>query len=130
MSIADAIIEFEKQLHSAVVILASGFGSRPGENDRIYQKRKELAEIALHALRAQQEAEKNEPLMLDELRKMVNKPVYLRHVDPLLDDGWHIIKAVTKDKIIFRGWNFVYAGIDGLGVDYNLYRQEPEEDVP
>ncbi len=57
MSIAYAIIEFEKQLHSAVVILDSGFGSRPGENDRIYRKRKEMAEIALQALRAQQEAE-------------------------------------------------------------------------
>lgn len=88
-----------------------------------------MCDKAIAALRAQMEEEKNEPLTLDELRKMVNKPVYLHHVDPLLYDGWHIIKAVTKDKITFRGCDYVYAGIDGLGVDYNLYRREPKEEV-
>ena len=38
----------------------------------------------------------------------------------------HIIKAVTEDKIIFRGWQTVYVPIDGMGVDYNLYRRPPE----
>ncbi len=56
MTVEEAIVEFEKQLHSAVVVLASGFGTHPGENDRIYRKRKAMAEIALSALRAQQGA--------------------------------------------------------------------------
>jgi len=41
---------FEKQLTAAQVVLDSGFGSNPGENDILYRRRKEMAEIALSAL--------------------------------------------------------------------------------
>ncbi len=44
MTTEEAIIAFDKQWHSAVVVLDSGFGTHPGENDRIYRKRKEMAE--------------------------------------------------------------------------------------
>lgn len=73
----------------------------------------------------------NEPLTLDELRKMKDEPTYLKVFDPLLKSGWHIVKAVTEDKIIFRDWQTVYVPIDGMGVDYNLYRRLPEgkEDI-
>lgn len=47
----EAIIRFEKQLKAAQVVLDSGFGSNPGESDRLYRERKEMAEIALAALR-------------------------------------------------------------------------------
>lgn len=70
----------------------------------------------------------NEPLTLEQLREMKDKPAYLKVFDPLLESGWHIIKAVTEDKIIFRGWQTVYVPIDGMGVDYNLYRHPPEGD--
>ena len=46
-----AIALFEKQLTAAQVVLDSGFGSNPGENDFLYRRRKEMAEIALSALR-------------------------------------------------------------------------------
>ena len=46
-----AIVLFEKQLTAAQVVLDSGFGSNPGENDSLYRRRKEMAEIALTALR-------------------------------------------------------------------------------
>lgn len=68
----------------------------------------------------------NEPLTLEELREMDGEPAYLKVVDPLLESGWHIIKVVTEDKIIFRGWQTVYVPIDGMGIDYNLYRRPPE----
>lgn len=55
-----------------------------------------------------------------------DEPVYLKVFDPLLQSGWHIIKAVTQDKIIFREWQKVYVPINGLGVTYNLYRRPPE----
>ena len=73
----------------------------------------------------------NEPLTLEQLREMKDKPAYLKVFDPLLKSGWHIIKAVTEDKIIFRGWQTVYVPIDGMGIDYNLYRRPPKgsEDV-
>lgn len=70
----------------------------------------------------------NEPLTSDELRQMKDKPAYLNVFDPLLESGWHIIKAVTEDKIIFRGWQTVYVPIDGMGIYYNLYRRPPEGD--
>ena len=68
----------------------------------------------------------NEPLTLEQLREMKDKPAYLKVFDPLLQSGWHIIKAVREDKIIFRGWHTVYVPISGMGVDYNLYRRPPE----
>ena len=68
----------------------------------------------------------NEPLTLDELREVKDEPAYLKVFDPLLESGWHIIKAVAEDKIIFRGWQTVYVPIDGMGIDYNLYRRPPE----
>lgn len=71
----------------------------------------------------------NEPLTLEQLREMKNEPAYLKVFDPLLNSGWHIIKAVTEDKIIFRGWETVYVPVDGMGIDYNLYRRPPEGEV-
>ena len=68
----------------------------------------------------------NEPLTIEQLREMKDEPAYLKVFDPLLKSGWHIIKAVTKDKIIFRGWQTVYVPIDSMGVNYNLYRCPPE----
>ena len=70
----------------------------------------------------------NEALTLEQLREMKDKPAYLNVFNPLLESGWHIIKAVTEDKIIFRGWQTVYVPIDGMGIDYNLYRRPPEEE--
>lgn len=51
MTREEAIALFEKQLTAAQVVLDSGFGSNPGENDFLYRRRKEMAEIALSALR-------------------------------------------------------------------------------
>lgn len=47
----EAIELFFKQLTAARVVLDSGFGSNPGENDILYRRRKEMAEIAISALR-------------------------------------------------------------------------------
>lgn len=51
MTREEAIVLFEKQLTAAQVVLDSEFGSNPGENDSLYRRRKEMAEIALTALR-------------------------------------------------------------------------------
>lgn len=60
MTREEAIELFEKQLTAARVVLDSGFGSNPGENDILYRRRKEMAEIALSAL-----TPPNEPLTLE-----------------------------------------------------------------
>lgn len=67
-----------------------------------------------------------EPLVLEQLREMVDKPAYLYIYDTALDSGWEIIKAVTKDKIIFRGWNTVYVSISSLGKCFDLYAYPPD----
>lgn len=51
MTREEAITLFEKQLTAAKVVLDGGFGSNPGENNSLYRRRKEMAEIALSALR-------------------------------------------------------------------------------
>lgn len=84
-------------------------------------KLKEALDMAIAAL-----SQPNEPLTIEQLREMKDEPAYLKVFDPLLKSGWHIIKAVTKDKIIFRGWQTVYVPIDGMGVNYNLYRRPTE----
>ena len=43
MTREEAITLFEKQLTAAQVVLDSGFGSNPGENDILYRRRKEMA---------------------------------------------------------------------------------------
>ena len=68
----------------------------------------------------------NKALTLEQLREMKDEPAYLKVFDPRLESGWHIIEAVTENKIIFRGWHTVYVPIDGMGVDYNLYRRPPD----
>lgn len=55
MDRAEAIKRFEKQLTAAQAVLDSGFGTRPNESNRLYVERKEMAKIALAALREQEQ---------------------------------------------------------------------------
>ena len=63
MTKAQAILKFEKQRLAAKAVLDSGFGTHPGESDRLYRERKELAEIALEALREAERAAERERLL-------------------------------------------------------------------
>lgn len=56
-------------------------------------------EMAIKALNAQQEEEKNEPLTLAELRKMDGKPVWFE-TDYEYDVGWHICHGEYKGRYI------------------------------
>lgn len=55
MDRAEAIERFEKQLTAAQVVLDSGFGTNPSENNCLYVVSKEMAAIALEALREQEQ---------------------------------------------------------------------------
>ncbi len=48
----------------------------------------EACEIAIAALRAQQEAEKNDPLTMDELREMDGEPVWVNIASGVAGDLW------------------------------------------
>ena len=84
-------------------------------------KLKEALDMAIDAL-----SPPNEPLTIEQLREMDGELVYLKTFDPLLESGWHVIKAVTEDKIVFRDLQPVYMSIKGMGTNYNLYRRPPE----
>ena len=58
MNDREAIVAFEKQLHSAQAVLDSGFGTHPGESDSLYRRLKEMAEAALSALQEREERRK------------------------------------------------------------------------
>ena len=89
--------------------------------------------MAISAIRAAEKCDQNEtemrpgcnPLTLDQLREMVDKPVYLYIYNTATDSGWHIIKAVTEDKIIFRGRNTMYVPISSIGKSFDLYAYPP-----
>lgn len=87
----------------------------------------DIMETCLEAVRAVHFADvgKMQPLTVEQLGKMVDKPAYLYIYDTALGSGWDIIKAVTKDKIIFRGWNTVYVPISSLGKRFDLYAYPP-----
>lgn len=115
----EAIKRFEEQLTAAMAVLDSGFGTRPGESDRLYRERKEMAEIALQALRNHEEHE-NQPLTLAELRQMNGETVYC------LDLNADVKVSAPHVGII----NISYAIPGEWGV-YNakgmtLYRTRPE----
>lgn len=48
--ILEVIGWLEKMRTDAIVVLDSGFGNKPGENNGLYVRRKRLAEIALESL--------------------------------------------------------------------------------
>lgn len=48
-----AIKHYECERDGAIVVLDSGFGSRPGENNLLYRSRKERAQIAIDAIEKQ-----------------------------------------------------------------------------
>ena len=67
----------------------------------------------------------NEPLTIQQLREMDGEPAYLYIYDTALSSGWHIIKAVTEDKIIFRELDTVYVLVSALGKCFDLYAFPP-----
>ena len=110
-----------------------GVTVRVGQEDDYWKKLSPALEMAISALRTQQEEEKNEPLTLEELREMDGEQVWchelqcygivkvknIGHWDnmPILVGSWH---ANTKTSAV----NFEY-DIETRG--FKLYRRKPEE---
>lgn len=86
MTREEAITLFEKQLTAAQVVLDSGFGSNPGENDILYRRRKEMAEIALSALR---------PVSREQVEKVWRGKWKYSHTD---EGAWKVARTVQRWK--------------------------------
>lgn len=67
------------------------------------------------------------PLTLEQLRGMGGEPVYLKNFNTKFNNGWHILKGITKDEIKFRFEGYMEAVVktELLGVEFNLYSYPP-----
>ncbi len=89
-------------------------------------------DVAISALRAQQEVAKNEPLTMEELEKMNGQPVWLDNYP----NGWKCF-IVNLELPTEYGKGFEPCGIDLWGngtslsllVECGLYRHPPKEDT-
>lgn len=85
MTVEEAIQWFSYRVEDAKKALESYGEDDTAEGFKMVAKiRLESAEMALAALRAQEEAEKNEPLTLKELLEMNGQPVWLNNAP----NGW------------------------------------------
>lgn len=80
----------------------------------------EALNMAIAALRAQQEAEKNEPLTLEELREMEGEPVWLN----IAGGVWGLVD--TDDDVV---WLDRGGSIDIRLLAGKAYRHKPKEDA-
>lgn len=126
MTIEEAIKRFEKQLTEAMVVLDSGFGTRPGESDLLYRKRKEMAEIALKALREQEERENPAPLTIDDLLKMHGEPVYVTVPGKPHRSRWCIVDVCSPQPGLHGIAYFCHLSVAATTA-VNIYRHKPKE---
>ena len=94
-------------------------------------------DVAISALRAQQELERNEPLTVDELREMAKEPVWTVGVSYTKDGTfsmWDIIESVNENGIHFgysdeyvEWWNYGLKNMDGNLLGWLAYRRKPKE---
>lgn len=100
--------------------------------DQDSHEMRQAVETALPILKAQQEAEKNEPLTSAELREMAGKPAWCPECD-----AWGIVKYETVGRFanvpfLVGAWHDEFGG--AVNFTYNieargltLYRHKPKE---
>ena len=123
MSVDDAIEAIEGFIHIEV--------KWPGT-----EKTVEALELAITALHAQQEREKNKPLTLDELRKLNGEPVWL--VDGDGNELWGLVDATNDPPEVFDsqyglwfGEFYNMIGDEKMGLHsegWVAYRHKPKEE--
>jgi hypothetical protein len=143
----EIVRELRKMQNAAQVVLDSGFGTREGESNMLYIKRKAMAKnaadrlesqertIAALTARAEQERLNPQPLTLDEMNAIDNEPLYILHVDSISNgaawhmNGWHVLKAGTCRNHGQSNWCADY-GKNELNGNYSktwlAYRTKPE----
>ena len=94
-------------------------------------------DVAISALRAQQQLESNEPLTVDELLEMAKEPVWTVGVSYTRDGTfsmWDIIESVNENGIHFgysdeyvEWWNYGLKNMDGNLFGWIAYRRKPDE---
>ena len=106
------------------------YSSLNEENKSLY----DAAGVAIEVLRAQEEAEKNEPLTLEELREMDGEPVYVVSYNSD-ETGWRIVDSVVdyrgavfdSDRVnVFFNDSFLEDGRT-INEEWFAYLRKPKE---
>ena len=85
----------------------------------------EALDMAIAALR-QQDARKNDPLTLDELRQMDGEPVWVEFQDGS-GGCWGLVHIAMFTHIVFANGLFCTVGKPYFGKTWMTYRRKPEE---
>ena len=85
----------------------------------------EALDMAIAALR-QQDARKNDPLTLDELRQMDGEPVWVEFQDGS-GGCWGLVHIAVFTHIVFANGLFCTVGKPYFGKTWMTYRRKPEE---
>lgn len=83
-------------------------------------------QTAINILRAQQKAEKNEPLTLDEVRELGREPVYIVSLGEDFDDGWQLCAGVEGGYAHFLMF-YHLLHLNHYGKTWLAYRRPPKE---
>lgn len=96
-------------------------------------------DMAIAALRAQQETENPMPLTLDELREMNGEPVWVSASENWrksgVYEGWCLVRLHTDDnkiRVYLYDTRFgaSYFAQQDYGISWLAYRHKPKEDLP
>ena len=85
----------------------------------------EALDMAIAALR-QQDARKNDPLTLDELRQMDGEPVWVEFQDGS-GGCWGLVHITVFTHIVFANGLYCTVGKPYFGKTWMTYRRKPEE---
>ena len=96
--------------------------------DSRYTILREALDMAISALRQQETVtNRNEPLTLDELRKMDGEPVWVEFQDGS-GGCWGLVHITVFTHIVFANGHFCTVGKPYYGKTWLAYRRKPEED--
>nr|DAH90314.1 MAG TPA: hypothetical protein [Caudoviricetes sp.] len=70
----------------------------------------------------------NEPLTLEELRRMDGEPVWVSYHNRIVEDRWYIIEKSTEAGLHVESHPYFYLGWDIYGKFWLAYRRPPEEE--
>ena len=85
----------------------------------------DAVDMAISALR-QQDVRKNDPLTLDELRKMDGEPVWVEFQDGS-GGCWGLVHITMFNHVVFANGLYCTVGKPYYGKTWLAYRQKPEE---
>lgn len=105
--------------------------STPDGNETFGEDIEPAYNIALSALRAQQQRENPQPLTSEELRQMIGEPIFIKRKYEAVGH-WKILDSYGKCSITEETFNFSdddFEFLKNYGIVWLAYRYPPKEDT-